>query len=94
MLKDLYEVKKTNRLLFLKRNIISIKMEDNETVITFILRINELKNNLGDISEAMSDTNLFMITMNGMTDKYQMLITHLNAREKSPMFEELSWILI
>lgn len=55
-LKDLYEVKKTNWLLFLKRKILSIKMEKNETIVAFILRIKELKKNLGDISEVVSDT--------------------------------------
>jgi hypothetical protein len=50
----------------------------------FISRIKELKNKLGDIGETVSNTDLVMITMNGMTDDYQMFITGLNAREKAP----------
>jgi len=80
--------------LFLKRKILSIKMEENETVVAFISWIKELKKKLGDIGEVMSDTDLVMITMNGMTDKYQMFITGLNAREKSLIFEELVGILM
>eukprot|EP00253_Pinus_taeda_P029456 PITA_29456 len=45
-LKDLYEVKDTNRLLFLRSKILSIKMEENETVVAFISRIKELKKKL------------------------------------------------
>eukprot|EP00253_Pinus_taeda_P019535 PITA_19535 len=67
-LKDLYEVKNTNRLLFLKREIISIKMEKNETCVAFISRIKELKNKLGDMSEVVSDIDLVTITMNGFSD--------------------------
>lgn len=65
MLKNLYEIKNTNHLLFLKRTILSIKMEENESVATFISRIKDLKNKLGDIGKIMSNTNLVMITMNG-----------------------------
>eukprot|EP00253_Pinus_taeda_P036134 PITA_36134 len=65
-LKDLYEVKNTNRLLFLKSKILSFNMEENETVVAFISRIKELKNKLGDIDEAVSDIYLVTITMNGI----------------------------
>eukprot|EP00253_Pinus_taeda_P004089 PITA_04089 len=67
-LKDLYEVKNTNLLLFLKREIISIKMEKNETGVAFISRIKELKNKLGDMSEVVSNIDLVTITMNGNVD--------------------------
>jgi hypothetical protein len=46
------------------------------------------------ISVIVSDTDLVTITMNGMTDEYQMFITGLNAREKAPVFEELIGILM
>jgi len=93
-LKDLYDVKNANRLLFLKSKILSIKMKENETVVAFISQIKELKNKLGDIVEVVSDTYLVTITMNGMTDKHQMFITSLNAREKALVFEELTGILM
>lgn len=78
----------------MKSNIISIKMNLNETVLEFISRMNELKKKLGDISEVVLDTYLVMITMNGMTNEYQMFITGLNAREKVLVFEELIGILM
>ena len=49
---------------------------------------------MGDIGETMSNTDLVTITMNGMTDDYDMFITGLNAREKAPKFEELTGILM
>ena len=69
-LKDLYEVKNTNRLLFLKIKILSIKIEENETIVAFISWIKELKRKLGDIGEVVPDTDLVTITMNGMTVEY------------------------
>jgi len=35
-----------------------------------------------------------MVTMNGITDDYHIFIIGLNAREKTPNFEELIGILI
>lgn len=52
-LKDLYEIKNTNCLLFLKRKILSIKMVDNESIATFISCIKELKNKLDSIGETV-----------------------------------------
>lgn len=49
---------------------------------------------MGDIGEAMLDIDLITIIMNGMSNEYQMFITGLNAREKTPMFEELIGILM
>lgn len=41
-LKESYEIKNTNHLLFLKSKILSNKIEEGESVTTFISRIKEL----------------------------------------------------
>jgi len=65
-------------------------MEENEIVVSFIARIKDLKNKLADIGHTVDDTDLLTITMNGVTDDYQMFITGINAREKILMCEELT----
>lgn len=94
VLKDLYEIRNTNFLLFLKRKILSLKMELNEIVAAFIVRIKDLKNKLSDIGDTVVDTDLVTITMNGVTDDYQMFITRINAIEKISKFEEIIDILM
>jgi len=94
ILKDLYEIRNTNRPLFLKRKILSLKIEENETVTSFITKIKDLKNKLANIGDIVADTYLVTITMNGVTDDYQMFITRINAREKIPKFEKLTGILM
>ena len=84
VLKDMYEIKNTSRTLFLRKKILSIKMEENESIYSFISRIKEVKDKLSDIGQTMENDDLVTITMNGMTDDYQMFITGLNAREKAP----------
>ena len=94
VLKDLYEIRNTNRLLFLKSKTLSMKMEENEIVSSFISWIKDLKIKLEDFNEIAVDADLVTITMNGMIDDYQMFITGISAREKIPKFEELTGILM
>eukprot|EP00253_Pinus_taeda_P010637 PITA_10637 len=94
ILKEMYESKNTNRTWYLRKKILSIKMEENESVSSFISRVKEVKVKLTNIGETMTNDDLVTITMNGMTDDYQMFIMGLNAREKPPGFEELTGILL
>lgn len=48
-LKELYETKNTNWVIFLKSKLFYIKMEENKFVKSFISIIKELKEKLGDI---------------------------------------------
>ena len=90
----MYETKTTNRILYLKSKILSIKMEENESVSAFISRIKDLKDKLGDIGESISSIDLVIVTLNGMLDEYQMFLTGISAREKAPTFDELAGILM
>lgn len=79
ILKGLYQTANTNRVLFLKSKLLSIKMEENENVTNFISRIKDLKDKLGDIGEKVSPTDLVTVTLNGMLEDYQMFITGIAA---------------
>lgn len=93
-LKNLYQTQNTNRVLSLKGKLFTLKMEENESATRFIARVKDLKDRLGDIREKVSDLDLVMITLNGMTNEYQVFISGLSAREKAPAFEELTGILL
>jgi hypothetical protein len=93
-LKDLYESKNTNRVLSLKSKLLSIRMEENESISDFISRIKDVKDKLGNIGETISSIDLVTITLNDMLEEYHMFITGLAAREKAPTFEELAGILM
>jgi hypothetical protein len=93
-LKDLYETRNTNRIMFLKTKLLGIKMDGNESISSFLGRIKEVKDKLGNIGETISSTDLVTITLNGMLEDYHMFITGLTAREKPTTFEELIGILL
>jgi len=64
VLKNLYETNNTNHIIFLKSKLLSIKMDVNEFVSTFLGRIKDVKDKLRDIEEKMSNTYLVTITLN------------------------------
>ena len=66
----MYEIKNTSRTLYLKKNILSIKMEENDYVSSFISRIKEVKDKLADIGQTVANDDLVTITMNDMMDDY------------------------
>lgn len=94
MLKGLHEKTTKNRILFLKANILSLKMEENENISNFVSHVKDLSDKLGDISEKMSSTDLVTITLNGLVQDYQIFVSSLSAREKPHTFDELTRILL
>jgi hypothetical protein len=42
ILKGLYEITNSNRIIFLKTRLLSIKMEANENITTYVFRIKDL----------------------------------------------------
>jgi len=55
MLKALYETSNTNHILFLKTKLLGIKMDGNESISSFLGRIKEVKENLVNIGETVSN---------------------------------------
>ena len=73
-LKGLYETTNTNRILFLKTKLLSLKMEANENISNFISCVKDLSDKLGDIGEKVSSTDLVTIILNGLVqDLFQVL---------------------
>jgi hypothetical protein len=94
MLKSLYETSNTNCILFLETKLLGIKMDGNESVSSLLGRIKEVKDKLVNIGETISNTDLVTITLNGMLEDDHMFIIGLTTRDKPPMFEELTGILM
>jgi hypothetical protein len=74
-LKGLYETMNTNRVIYFKSKVLSIKMEENENIIDYLSRIKYLKGNLGNIGEEVSSSDVVTKTLNDMLHKYQVFIT-------------------
>jgi len=79
ILKEMYEIKNTSQTLNLRKKILSIKMEENESDSSFISKIKEVKDKITNIGQTVANDDLVMITMNGMMNDFQMFIMGLNA---------------
>ena len=73
-LKGLYEANDANQVLFLKRKLLSIKMEANVGVRKFISGIKEPSDKLGDIGEVVESSNLVTLTLKGLVPDYKVFI--------------------
>jgi hypothetical protein len=65
-LKKLFESNNTNRALALRHHLRNLKMTKSDIVATFFMKISEIRDKMGAIGEIISDTELVMITLNGL----------------------------
>ena len=83
-----------NGILFLKTKLLSIKMDVNETMNKYLSHIKDFRDNMGDIGEEVSSTDLVSITLKGLLPYYKIFILALAARQTPPTFTELGRMLI
>ena len=69
-------------------------MDVNETMNKYLPRIKDFRDNLGDIGEDVSSTNMVSIKLKGLFPDYKIFISALGARQNHPIFSELGGILI
>jgi hypothetical protein len=94
ILKGLYETTNSNRILFLKTKLLSIKMEANENITTYVSRIKDLCDQLSAIGEKVSNSDMVTITLKGLMRDYHVFISSLGGRVQPPTFSELTGILL
>ena len=94
ILKGLYETTNSNRILFLKTKLLSIKMVTNENITSYVSRIKDLCDRLSAIGDIVSNSDMVTITLKGLIRDYHVFISSLGGRAKPPTFIELTGILI
>ena len=60
----------------------------------YLTRIKDLRDNLGDIGEEVSSTDMVSITLKGLFLDYKIFISSLATRQTPPTFTEFSGIRI
>jgi hypothetical protein len=65
-LKTMFETNNTNRALTLKHELQNLKMKKVDTIVTFFMKISEIRDQLGAIGETITDRELVMITLNAL----------------------------
>ena len=94
ILKGLYETTNSNRILFLKTKLLSMKMEVNGNIATYVSIIKDLCDQLSTIGEKVSNSDMVTITLKGLIKDYHVFISSLGGRAQPPTFNELTGILL
>jgi len=84
VLKNMFERNNTNRALTLKHQLQNIKMTKADTIATFFMNISEIRDQLGDIGETISDRELVMTTLNSLPRHWKPFIQTISGRENLP----------
>ena len=94
VLKALYEIINSNQILFLKTKLLSMKMEANDNIVTYVSRIKDLCDQLNAIGDKVFNTDMVTITLKGLIRDYQYFVSSLGGRAMPPTFIELTRILL
>ncbi|XP_057837721.1 uncharacterized protein LOC131047920 [Cryptomeria japonica] len=88
-LEGLYEISNTSRSLSLRKQIHHIKMAKGDPVISFFMKIIELKDQPCAIGDIVEDRDLVMLELNGLPQSWEPFIESISGRSKLPKFDHL-----
>lgn len=88
-LEGMYEVNSLSRALALRQQLLHMKMKEEDSIIAYFMKINELKDKLSTLDCQISDKDLVMIALNGLPDEWEPFIRSIGGRADRPNFERL-----
>lgn len=88
MLVDMFKFSNANQILFLKNKLKDIKKGNNEDIQSYVLRTNEINNDLLSIGEVLPDREHTLTTLGGLPPKWYEFITIKLNNDQIPWFEE------
>jgi len=88
-LKKLYEAKNENRKMALKIRLHDIKMAKGESVVSYLTRVAQVKDELAAVGETISDSELVRIALKGFTKEWEVFVKCVVGRENLPDWSRL-----
>jgi hypothetical protein len=88
-LKNMFESNNTLRALTLKNHLQHIKMTKADTVVTFFMKISEIRDQLSAIGETISDKELVLTTLNALPRHWEPFLQSISGRADLPGFDRL-----
>jgi hypothetical protein len=64
-------------------------MSSSDTVASYLMRITQIRDQLAAIGEAVDDTELVNVALNGLPRSWEPFVQGICAREKLPDFDRL-----
>jgi hypothetical protein len=88
-LTNLFSIINIGQVMSLKNELRDMKMNDEENITSYFVRISQLRNQLQDIEEIISEKELVNIVLNGLPKTWDSFSASMNTRKEYPTFEEL-----
>jgi hypothetical protein len=88
-LENLYEKKTPTQKRILKKQLRTLKMGNNDTVVTFFSKIVQTRDQLIAIGVPVDDDDLVQTAFDGLPDAWGVFLASVNGRESQPNFERL-----
>jgi hypothetical protein len=88
-LTNLFSVRNIGQVMSLKNELRHMKMNDDENITSYFVRISQLKYQLQVIEEIISEKELVNIVLNGLPKTWDAFAASMNTRKEYPTFEEL-----
>jgi hypothetical protein len=73
----------------LKNELCDMKMNDDDCITSYFVRISQLRDQLQAIEEIISEKELVNIVLNGLPKTWDAFSASMNTRKEYPTFEEL-----
>ena len=64
-----------------------MKMNDDDNITSYLVRISQLRDQLQAIEEITSEKELVNIVLNGLPKAWDAFVTSMNTRKEYPTFE-------
>jgi hypothetical protein len=88
-LTNLFSVRNIGQVMSLKNELCHLKMNDDDTITSYFVRISQLRDQLQAIEETISEKELVNIVRNGLPKTWDAFVASMNTRMEYPTFKEL-----
>jgi hypothetical protein len=88
-LTNLFSVRNIRQVMSMKNKLRDMKMNVDEIITSYFVRISQLIDQLQAIEEIISEKELVNIVLNGLPKTWDAFATSMNTRKEYPTFEEL-----
>jgi hypothetical protein len=88
-LSNQFTVRNIGKVMSLKNELRNMKMNDDDNITSYLVRISQLRYQLQSIEEIISEKELVNIVLNGLPKTWDAFSASMNTRKDYPTFEEL-----
>jgi hypothetical protein len=88
-LTTLFSIKNIGQIMSLNNYLHDMKMNDDDNITSYFVRISQLRDQLQAIEEIISEKELVNIVLNGLPKTWDAFVASMNTRKEYPTFEEL-----